>query len=97
MTAEEARKKTDKALETGINSDHINFVAIYEYIDSLIEEAAENGKSNVVAYVDGSDETYAGVVYKRGKIMSHYDELGYVIEPKGYSKCLESDEFVIKW
>lgn len=97
MTAEEARKKTEEALKNEMDFNHENFYTIYNNIDFLIEDAAENGKCSVVAYVDGCDESWECVYYKRDKIMKHYEELGYKIENKGYDRYMTADEFIISW
>ena len=88
ITAEEARK---------LSSAKNMMDDVYSYIDSCIEQAANNGESEVSVSVDGCDESWETVFKKRELIEKHYRALGFSVECHGYSRATTSDEFTIKW
>ena len=88
ITAEEARK---------LSSTKTMMDDIYSYIDSCIEQAANNGENEVSVSIDGCDESWETVLKKRELIEEHYRALGFLVEGHGYSRATTSDEFTIKW
>lgn len=97
MTASEARAMTNSAVLAGINKFDINFDMIYYYIDLNIEEAVGRGQRYSYATVDGCDESWDCVFYKRDRISKHYEDLGYKVTCTGYDRCISADTFVIEW
>lgn len=97
LTAEEARQKTIDVRESSISEYHVDFDDIYNWIDFQIEEAANEGKNSVYVTVDGCDESWNCVYYKRDEIIKHYTDLGYRVTNHGYERCITSDCFTINW
>lgn len=92
MTAEEARKLTDKSRILDVDT-----CSIYHYIDSEIERCATKGKS--IAYINIKECNYdwETISTKRDKIIERYEKLGYSIINTGYYRNIKSDTFVIEW
>lgn len=91
MTAKEARELSRKPGCT------YNMESVYSWIDFNIKQEAENGKSSCYVTVDGCDESWETVYYKREEIKEHYTELGFDVECLGYDRCITADKFIIKW
>lgn len=92
MTAEEARKLTEKSANV---DDKLS--EIYKKIDHEIEVAAVGGDTFCYVGVNVIDETWSVIDIEREKIKKHYTDLGYSVEYVGYEGNITSDEFIISW
>lgn len=92
MTATEAKQKTDVAIQRAIDMD-----AVYEYIDSMIENAIKHHQYKVNLRLECKDIHEEVALYRREKVVEHYNELGYEATYQGFNICTKKDFFEISW